>query len=51
MEKKKKKSYVNPAMEVVELELQGSLLAGSGDTELEGDFDDVNLNGGGELHD
>lgn len=49
MENKKKKSYVIPSMEVVELELQGSLLAGSGTTELEGDFEDVNSYGGGDF--
>lgn len=49
MEKKKKKSYVIPSMKVVELELQGSLLAGSGTTELESDFDDVNPFGGGDF--
>ncbi len=49
MEKKKKKSYVIPSMEVVELEMQGSLLAGSGPTELESDFEDVNSYGGGDF--
>ncbi len=43
---KKKKKYANPSMKVVALELQGSLLAGSG-TELKGDsdLDEVNSYG------
>ncbi len=49
MEKKKKKSYVIPSMEVVELEMQGILLAGSGPTKLESDFGDVNSYGGGDF--
>ncbi len=47
----KKKNYVIPSMEVVALELQGSLLAGSGPTELESDFDNVNSYGTGDMYD
>ncbi len=43
----KKKSYVVPSMEVVALQMQSSLLAGSGQTKLESDFDDVNSYGSG----
>ncbi len=39
---KHKKNYEAPAMEVVELKLQGSLLAGSS---LEGTMEDAGLNG------
>ena len=39
---KHKKNYEAPAMEVVELKLQGSLLAGSG---MEGTMEDTGLDG------
>ena len=41
-----KKDYVTPSVEVVEMEIQGSLLASSGNMELESDFGDVNNYGG-----
>lgn len=37
-----KKYYEAPAIEVVELKLQGSLLAGSGDEEYESDLEGGN---------
>ena len=41
-----KKDYVTPSVEVVEMEIQGSLLAGSSTMEFESDFGDVNNYGG-----
>lgn len=48
--KTKKKIYVIPSVEVVEMNLQGSLLAASGDTELETDFDNVNSYGNSDMY-
>ena len=39
---KKKKNYITPSMEVVEMEIQGSLLAGSS---VDGNLEDANYNG------